>query len=121
MQGYRKLYVARRQHPSVNRFVGQNLAAIEEYLNEHADRLINERARSRGPYKGHDMKWATGRNWGDLGNKFRQSRDKAGRGGAVQKELRRQRRLGRNTSAAKIRKAIKGNHLVKFGVDPFHR
>lgn len=121
MRGYRKLYVARKQHPSVTGFVNRNLNQITDYLNDHADRLLAERANSREPYKGHDMRWATGRDYGELGNKFKASRNKAVSGGSVRKEMQRARRLGRNTSVAKIRKAIKGNHLVKFGVDPFHR
>lgn len=117
----RRLYVSAKQHPSVSGYVNQNRGEIEGYLNEHAARLLNERASSGRPYKGHDMRWATGQTWGSLGDKFKKSRNKAMGGGAVKKEMQRQRRLGRNMSAGKIRKAIKGNHLVKFGVDPFHR
>ena len=117
----RKIYVKRKQHPSVSGYVNQNLNAIEAYLNDNAERLLAERAASGRRYRGHDMRWATGRDYGTLGSRFKQSRNRAMGGSNIKKALNQARRLGRPTSAGKIRKAIKDNHLVKFGVDPFHR
>ena len=117
----RKIYVKRKQHPSVSDYVSRNLSAIESYLNDNADRLLAERAASGRRYKGHDMRWANGQEYGTLGSRFKQSRNRAMGGSNIKKALNNARRLGRATSAGQIRKAIKNNHLVKFGVDPFHR
>lgn len=117
----RKLYsyAPSKQHTSVRNYVGRNRDGIDDYLNANAARVLAEKdaAKAAGKrYLGHDMGYAKG----SLKSAFTKSLGRATSGGGVNKEMSRLRRLGRPTSVAKVRKNMKAQHVVKFGVDPYH-
>lgn len=120
-KGDRKLYAyeGRRQHRSISGYVDKNRSPIDSYLNEHRDAVLAEKdaAKAAGKrYLGHDMRFADGK----LKRGYKASLGKATSGGRVAGEMKRAKKMGRPSSVTKARRFLTSQHVVKFGVDPYH-